>query len=1047
MNYLIEYFARQKTLVEIITIFVIAAGAYFASKIQREVFPNISFDVVQVRTTFPGASADAVERLITSPLEQGLVEVDGIKQMTSVSVENQSVISLQLDPDQVSSDEAESDIQDVIDAFSDLPDDALDPVVFVLESKQNPILSIGISTANRSELELREVVKNLEYKIESISDVAKVNLTSYRDQEVIIKADPKKMARYKVSLQELIRAIQANNANIPGGILEASQTRSKEMIVRTIGEYESAEDVKNTVIRANALAVPIRVSDVAEVELGFAKRSRYVGLNGTFGIDMVVLKKERGDAINLANRVKRIVEAEKELLGSDYTVKTYNDSSFLVKRRLSVLLNNLGVGLLLVLIILSIALPIKVALITAIGIPFAFLGAITLFDMQGISLNLLSMMGLIIVVGMLVDDAVVVTENAQRNIDRGMSPVEGAIAGTKEIWAPVTASVFTTIIAFAPMMFMSGIFGKFVKFIPIGVILALLISLFECFFILPNHIAHWVKPARKQKDGTNKVSFFNRIWQGTALPLYEKTLGIILKLRYLAVLILFSFFGFSFWFAANNMDFILFPKGNIDTFFINFETEIGTPLDETMEKSKIVSDKVKTLFPEELQDFSTIIGSSRSNGVRANTGTNIGQVIVYLIPGAERKKTADGIIAELKEAIGEDASQFKKLVFEQQRGGPPVGKPLSIGVRGKDYERINEAVAKVKLLAAEIDGVRDVEDSYVKGKNEIQVRIDPSESNAAQLTLQDIGTTIRAAYEGVVPTSIRKLDEEIEVRVTLPSDNRSEIDTLRKLSILNSRGSLIPLERVASFDEHSGIAIYEHENNRRQVKVEGELDESIVSAKGAQAQLTEKIKPLKEEYPDLTFAFGGEAADTDESVASLKAAFAFAFFGILLLLILLFKNLYQPIVVAMTIPIGVSSVIWAFYFSQQPLSFLGVIGIIALAGVIVNNAIVMVDFVNQHRSDGLGRIESITEAAKVRLRPIALTTLTTTAGIIPTAYGWGGADPFVVPIALALGWGVFLGSIMTTLVFPAVLAVFGDIASLLTELKRTAFAAFTRPER
>lgn len=1031
MKGLIRYFVQQSTLVNVLTIFVFVYGLYSLFKIKRETFPNIDFDIVQVLTVYPGASPDTVEKLITNPLEQDLMEVDGIKKINSVSTESTSVIFLTLDPDATTSTQAKQDVKDITDSWRELPDGAEDPVVTKLETKQRPVITIALS-GDVEETVLRQAAKKMEGPIEKLRDVARVDFEGVREFEISVEASLEKLKRYDVSFNELLTALSSNNVNIPGGTIDAPAGKS-EMIVRTVGEFEDTADIENTVIRANALAEPIYVKDVASVVMGFERQKTKTRINGLPSVGITVVKKESGDVIRLANEVRSLVEKDlSQYLPEGVTYSFINDVSYFVKRRLKVLTSNLGVGLVLVLIILSFVLPVRVALITAFGIPFAFLAAISLMYLGGYSINLISMMGLIIVIGMLVDDAIVVTENTQRTIEKGLSPPEAAVVATHQIWAPVTASVTTTIMAFGPLMFMSGIFGKFVQSIPVGVLLALLVSLFECFFILPNHVAHWVKVKPEQKPNSG---VFAGLWDKRILPTYEFVLRYVLKARYLVIVGLVALIATSGWLFKTHMKFILFPPGAIDTFSIRIETKVATPLDETSEYMRIIEKAVAKLPDHELLDFKTVVGRISANNQRGSSGSHYGQVTVYLSAQTERNRSAADIIEQLKEDIGQP-EYFKKLNFAQRRGGPPVGKPVSIGVRGKSYDEIMKAITEIRPLLETEEGVSDIEDTYKPGKEEMHVVVNPVEAAASGLTLSDIGRTVRAAYEGLVATSIKELDEEIDVRVRLPQSSRENSNALAELEVPNRTGQRIPLTRVASFEKKSSLAAYEHEGNEREIKLEAEIDSDVNSSRAVNESMRKKMAGIMKAYPDLTFVFGGENQDTQESIQSLMTTFGFAFFGILLMLILLFKNLIQPFLIAATIPIGVISVIWAFYFHNMPLSFLGSIGIIALAGVIVNNSIVLTDFVNRERAEGMGKKESIYEAAKIRLRPIFLTTLTTVAGILPTAYGIGGLDPFVVPIAIALGWGLAFGAVLVTIIFPALFSIADDFVWLLRKIAR-----------
>jgi multidrug efflux pump subunit AcrB len=476
------------------------------------------------------------------------------------------------------------------------------------------------------------------------------------------------------------------------------------------------------------------------------------------------------------------------------------------------------------------------------------------------------------------------------------------------------------------------------------------------------------------------------------------------------------------------MRFVLFPPEGIDIFFIRTEAPTATSLERHSQLLKPIEDVLSKLPKEEVKNFTTTVGLVQQdpNDPNSRRGTEYAQIAVYLTQETERKRTAAEIIAALRTDIGDQAG-LKSVQFAKVNAGPPTGKPVSIGVRGKEYEQINAAAASVKAILAKVSGVTDISDNYTLGKEELIVNVNAAEATAAGLSVASVGNTVRAAYEGIVATKVRELDEEIDVRVSLAAEQRTDAKALSRISVPNASGSLIPLSQVADISSHRGVAVIGHEANARQVLVTAEVNVKKVSSLEANAAVKAELDSLRKEHPTITFDFGGENKDTQESLESLAGAFGVAIVGIFLILVLTFGSLSQPFVVLLTVPLGIIAVIWAFFLHQMPLSFMGMLGIIALSGVIVNNAIVFVDFVNQRRRDGLDRYASIFDAAGSRLRPIFLTTITTVIGVLPTAYGIGGLDKFVVPIALALGWGIAFGSVMTAFVFPAALAVLDDM--------------------
>lgn len=1035
MNRLIEFFAKQGLFGGMILIYTLIVGSVTLYTIQREAFPNVTFDVVQVVTVYPGAAPEEVEKLITNPLEQDLKEVTGIKRLTSVSTESTSIITLQLDPDQTTLDEAKADVKEVVDRFDDLPGDSEEPRVLSLETKQQPIIEIFLS-GDLSDEEIREKARFLELKLENIREVAKVQPKGMRDLEIHVEAQPTKLAQYQLSLGDLINAVRAQNISVPGGTFERAREDGikEEFLIRTVGEYENVEEVGATVIRANELGQAVRVRDVAKISYALEKMNQSFRGKGKSAIDLTVIKKENADAITLVEKVRAVVDENRAALGDKVEIAYANDLSYYIKRRLSVLQGNLVIGLILVLVVLSFFFPFKIALLTAIGIPFSFLGTMIFFNAAGISLNLLTMMGLIIVLGMLVDDAIVVVENAVRYIDEGLEPKEAAIVGTQQVWLPVTASVLTTLTVFAPLMFMSGIFGKFVKFLPAAVIIGLICSILECFFILPHHIGYLIKkkdltPSSERKT---KKKLYERVddwWRSGPLVWYRKVLEFVFRYRWGVVAGAAGLFFVSLLVVAKLMNFVLFPPEGVEVFLIKAQAPTGTTLEETTRLIDPLENLVESLPSHELDTFVAQVGIQQQdpNDPATKRGSHFAQIVIYLTPATARDRSAEDIIADLREKAGLPEG-LAQVQFDRINPGPPAGAPISIGVRGREYKEILPAVEYIKAVLAKEKGVMDLTDSHVIGKKELWVKVDSAIAASAGLSVGDIGTTVRAAFEGIEATQIRKLDEEVAVRVMWPKETRDNQASISDLKISNRTGSLVPITSVAQFGNSQGIANYEHEDNQRQVRVLGDVDTSVTSSIKVNGLVKDMLPELEKKFPDVTFNFGGEDQDTEESLTSLFKTFGVALLGILLILVVTFQSLTQAaLVLFLTVPLGVIAVIWTFFLHGWPITFMGMLGVIALSGVIVNNSIVYISFVNEARAAGDSKMKSLMDAGLLRLRPIFLTTFTTVVGILPTAYGIGGLDQFVVPIALALGWGLAIGSLLSTIVFPASVAALDDV--------------------
>ena len=1013
--------------------------AFFS--IRREVFPNIQFDVIAVTTLFPGAATEEVEKLVTNPLERELKEIDGIKKMTSTTVEGRSLILLQLDIDSTDLEKAKSDVRDVVDSQTGLlPEGTERPIIRSLESKNTPLIEVSVS-GNLPPLQLREEAKKLERFFETLPGIASAKPLGLEDREFHVEVSLQKLSRNQLSLEDVIQALKRRNLSIPGGTIEGTPKDGYlEKTVRTSGQFLTEADLSNTVIRANELARPIFLKDVAEVSLTLAKPSVVSHTNGIPSIRITLLKKEHADAIDVVDSLKESLDTITPSLPKGLTLTLINDSSEYVRRRLGVLMGNFTIGLGLVLILLPMFLPFRFSLLIAVGEPFAFLGTILAFQTLDVGLNLISVIGLILVSGILVDDGIVVVENVARLIREGMSPKKAAITGAQQMWVPVVASATTTIIAFAPMASMSGIFGKFIQYIPIGVIIPILISLFENFFIMPHHVGAWLRA--KDFDAAPKTGLFGKIrkftdrfWNQRFMPNYLSVLKWSVRRKYSVLAGSIVFFSLCLLLAYKGMRFVLFPPEGVEVFMIRTQGPIGISLDGNANLIRPIESAVAKLPKSEVKNFLTTVGIHQQDPNDPNTrrGSEYAQIMVYLTPEEDRDRTAQEIIDHLRKTLPIPAG-IQRLTFERINPGPPVGKPVSVGIRAEEYETILPAAKAVREIASEISGVSDVQDNYILGKEQIEITPRFDEASAAGLTVGSIGTTVRAAYEGIEATTIQTLDEAVAVRVLLEKDLRTSPEALSLLKISNPTGSLIPLNRVATLGRSQSIASRSHENNQREIRVTGEVDTTKISAREANHRIRKRIAELKAKFPNVEFFFGGEDKDTQESMESLAKAFALAILGIFIILVITFKTLLQPLVVLITIPLGLIAVILTFFLHGLPLSFLGMVGMVGLSGIIVNNAIVFVEFVNEGRRKGLSSFDSLVQAAEYRAMPIFLTTVTTVVGILPTAYGLGGTDKFVVPIAMAMGWGLLVGSLLTLFLLPVALAILDDIGSFGTRV-------------
>lgn len=1039
MKFLTEFSVKNSLIVNVLSVLILIAGLISLSQLNREAFPNIEFDIVTVTTMYPSSTPQEVEKLITIPLEKELKSVDEIDEITSVSSEGISLISLKINEDVSNKQAIINDIQRAVDQADDLPSDLPNsPLVRDIKTKDTPVIEISLS-GDLPEEELRRYALALEKKILDQRDVSAVKRNGLRDKEIWVQLTPESMTQNHVGLTEVIRALSLQNTTLPGGKFYDESNR--EYILKTSGAFENKDDVARTVVRASTLGEWIRVGDIALVEDKFAEETIINKTRGTRSINLVVIKRAKGDSIRLVDDIKVLASDFLKTAPSELEISYINDLSFYIRRRLNVLINNGVVGLVLVAISLFLFLSVGTAIGACIGIPTALLLTFSLMNGFDISINLLSLFGLIMVLGMLVDEDIVIAENVYRHIEDEHEDVKtAAINGANEVSTPVVATALTTIAAFIPIYFMGGIMGKFTQHIPTIIIITLAASLVEAIIILPSHVSDITLQLRKFSKRFRKTEH-KRPAKGHAmleriLKVYQKVLRNALRFRYLYLLGLMLAFGGSMALAAKNIKkFQLFPKGGVEIFFIRAEGTVGDSLQRTSEKLKPLEEIVQNLPKNELDTYATQVGIMRDNPNDPMTkrGSHLAQIAVYLTPEADRDRSAK----QITEAVREQAKKvkgFQKINFDEVRSGPPTGKPVQVRILGDDYATMELIAERFVAELKKIDGVSDAKDDYDLDKDEIQVKVDAVQAAQMGLTLQDIALTVRYAFEGAEATTIKSSEEEIGVVVKFPPRFRSNQKALENLLIQNSAGRLIPLSRVASLNKEKTVRSIIHFDTSRNINVTANIDPMKIGSLEVMNQLKKRLAPFMAKYPNYRAVYGGEGQDTQESLENLKQAFYLAVGLILFILITMFRSLIQPLIIVFTIPFTIIGVIVAFELHDKNLNFMAILGIVGLTGVVVDAGIILIDFINKYRKAGMSLQEAIVKGSLTRFRAIVLITFTTALGLVPAAYGIGGSDPFIAPMAMALNYGMVFSTVLTLIYIPIFMVVLDDIGRLFKRL-------------
>lgn len=1010
---MINYFLKKKTLVHVLTILIVFGGLYSMFHIKRSTYPDVEFDIMMIQTTYPGASAEDVEINVTKKIEDEIKEVRDVEKYLSNSIENFSVVYVWIDQEADDRDQVKDDIRRAVDQVTDLPKEVTEkPKVEELKSSNVAVLEVAIS-GTAEEFVLRKFAKDVEDDIKEINGVGSVEKVGYRDREARIYVDLKKLDDYYLSIDEVMLAIQNRNVRDSGGTLE-SFTDEKKIV--TFSEFGDVKDVEDVILRKTFQGKSVRLKDVARVIDGFEDFDVIQRAEMKNSINLLIRSQSNADIIDISQEIQSLLQRANKNKPEGVNINLVIDYSRYTESLLSIVLNNAVIGFLLVLIVLFVFLDRTTAFWTALGIPVSFLGALIFFPVFNIDINFISLITLVLVLGMLVDDAIVVAENISRHREMGKNPMQAAIEAVKEVVWPVTTTVTTTIVAFMSLYFMIGVSGKFVRQIPYVVILALGMSLFESLFMLPSHVTYSKFHPAKNLKWFDKLKEKYGMFISWVVGHRAKTL-----VGFIGFLIL----SFGVFFGLMRVE--LFPYDDVDVFYVVAEMPEGTSLEQTADKMKEVEELVDTLPRSAMQNYTTIVGHHDRDvyGVTAGLKSNWALVTVVLKPARDRDFSSEDLIQKVEKGLLK-IEGFKRLETDKFNDGPPVGKPITMTFVSNDNQVRRQFADDLMTYLKSIPGTKSLEMDEILGKKELRLKPDYEKMAELQINSAQLARTIRAAFNGLVVTDITKGGEDIEFRVQLAEEQRTHLETLQELTVLNGQGKLIPIGEFTDLEEGRGYQSIRHYNGRRSITITGDVDNTIITGQEVNDKIYDQFEEKVKAVPGLRMIVGGEEKATQESMLSFAVALVISLIIIYFLLTLLFDSFMQPLIIVSVVPFGLAGVIWTFFVNNMPLSFLGIIGTLGLLGVMVNDSLVMVshlkDLKVKHGKEF--SLDHLKQGCLDRLRPVILTTVTTVVGLIPTILGVGGYEPFVVPLVLSLAGGLVFATPITLVLVPTLYSLF-----------------------
>lgn len=1012
-----SFFARRELLANVLLIMVILLGVNALTKMKRDTYPKVDMGEVVINTQYPGASAADVEINVTNKIEDKLSGIIGIKKMISESAENVSQIQVVIDPDD-DIDAVVEDIKNAVDQVRDLPvevDQA--PQIVEIKTAIFPVLEVGIIPPDgASYAELRTIAAEYERKLKQVQGVSRVEKFGFYDREVSIHVDPTQLNRYQLSLDSIASAIQRRNIRATNGVLE-SYANEKNIV--TLSQFRQPLDVSDVIVRSTFSSPQVRVKDVASVTDGFKEPTIISRMNGFRSISMVVYKSETADVIRTVDAIKTMLAANDVRLPDGYRTAISTDISRYVRNRLTVVMSNAVIGLVFVVGLLSLFFSLRTAFWVSVGIPVSLLGVFAAMPLFGAYIEVVSLASLVIVIGIIVDDAIIISENIVRRRELGDSPIDAAVNGISEVAKPVLTTILTTFVAFAPMFFMKGVMGKFVFVIPLVISLALFISLLEVTIGLP---AHLVPGLGKLGSGKRTKSH----WFDLLRESFRHQLSTVLRFRWLISFTFVGLLAYSLFYAWTQMDFKLFSTKAADAFFVYVDLPVGSSLDATHDKVKAVEAVIRQLPDDELDSFVSRIGTS-GDSITNIDRENKAMIIVSLTPFNQRQRDADAIIESLRQKTA-NIPGVDSIRYSVDASGPPVGKPIEIQVVGNHDQRRTQLADAISLALNQLPGVVDVNRSDQSGKPHIEIVPNYSKLARVGLTVSDVSRAARLAYDGQTVTTARYGDEDVDFTVMLDPSVRQTLQGLASVLIPNQSGQLISLRSIASFQSSNGPSNYLHYDGQRAIKITGEIEKG----KNTVLSVTKAIQDqfdMDSDWSGLELVWGGESEESKESMINLFKAFGVAAVGIFFLLLLLFQSISQPFLVLLAIPFGFMGIVLTFALHGEALGFMAMLGIVGMSGVVVNDSLVLINRLNRlnETHSTMPILDRVALGTSDRLRSISITTLTTVAGLLPLAYGIGGSDPFMAPMALALGYGILFATPLTLLLLPCLYLIFDDI--------------------
>jgi len=1032
----IAFMAKNGVASNLLLFAMFIAGYFSFTTIVQEVFPESSLDTISVSVTYPGATPEEIEESIVQKVEEAVEAIEGVKEISATASEGRGVVNVELE---LGTDIARAldEVKSEVDQIQTFPDDAEEPDIRELTTRA-VVLRIALF-GDVDERTLKETAYRLEDAASSLPEISYVETSAVRNYEIYADVPQSRLRALGLSLPQVAQIVGRSSLDSPAGAIE---TGTEEVRVRTIGQNYNQQDFENIVVVSTQDGATLTLGDIADVQDDFEDSDLITRFNDAPVAFVDIYRTSDERVLDVAEAAKTLVDEDFELpAGVSYAI--WEDRSELLEDRLALLLRNAALGLILVLGALTLFLDLRLAAWTAVGIGATFVGAIFILDWAGSSINMFSLFGFILALGLVVDDAVVVGENIYAERERGRTGIGAAIAGAQRVKVPVFFAVATTVTAFLPLLAVGGVIGKILADIPLVVIAVLTLSLVEALYVLPHHLS--TLPDHDHKPGNRVTRFFSRVqsWVDARFKAFvegplDRALRFVVAMPYLilasgvALLILFLAM-----IPGGIIKFAFFPEIEGDIVAATLEMPSGTTVERTAEVTERIeaaADRALARFdaqppgdapdngvgPYFLEAIYTTIGMAQTGqgpgGAERTLRPNLANVQLSLIPAAQRESVSASAIEQAwREELG-PVPEARSLSISSSLLA--VGEPVNVQLSHPDEAILDLASDRLMEQLARVTGVFDIESDQDAGQQEIELRLKPG-ARTLGVTLQDVASQVRAAFFGAEAVRVQRGQEDVRVYIRLPEDERDSIADIERYRV-RLPGGEVALSSIAEVSFGEAPSVIRREEGHRIATITADVDSDTIGGQEVATLLEQDIMPqLTADYPSLQYDFGGEQEEQQESFGDLGSAFLLALVAIYALLAVPFRSYVQPLIIMAAIPFGMIGALIGHLLLGIPLGILSMFGIIALSGVIINGSLVMIDFLNENLANGMEPGEAMIEAAKSRFRPIMLTAITTFLGVAPITFETSLQAQFLIPMSASLGFGVLFGTVLLVLLIPA----------------------------